>query len=96
MKAYNRLYTVLTEHQFSRGTYSPRMYTSKDLMKKNWELMARHKKKTTETGTMDHPEINKRLKAHIDEFLFRKAAEKGDKRPGNRRVRMYHPRGSKG
>ena len=74
MTVYRRICDAIVEHQFSRGTYAPRMHSTEDLVKKNYALMNQHRDLVLKTGEPQHPATQKALSAHIKEFLRRKKA----------------------
>ena len=74
MNYCERIFGLLIEHQFSRGSHAPRMHSTEDLVKKNYALMKQHRDLVLKTGEPQHPATQKALSAHIKEFLRRKRA----------------------
>lgn len=83
MNSYERIFNLLTEHQFSRGTKAPRMHSTEDLVKKNYTLMKQHRDLVLKTGQPQHPATQKALSAHIAEFLRRKKSRGLESKKGD-------------
>ena len=78
---YGKLNSMLSEHQFKKGGGSPRNLPDKNIINTMNQLLSIHRKKAVQ-GVKKQPVLDKAISGHVKEFLFRKAAKQGTRRPG--------------